>query len=276
MIEVDGVYKSFEHLDLFKSISFSVSAGESLSIIGPGGSGKSTLLKILLGIEPIKQGNVKLLHTDMVHASEQEKQTCLRKVGVAFQQGALFDFMTVKENIQFAIDNMTKMTSKAKETRIKELLYAIKLPNTGNLFPHELSGGMKRRIGIARALATDPIVGFFDEPSSGLDPVTSSIILEMIQSLGREREENTLIIFTSSVEIAIRFASRIILLKDGQIEADGSWQDILLSGSQWAQHFLGTRLIGIDIEYARQLKLPEAFIKQHWTGVKNLKQLPLL
>lgn len=259
MLQVDGVWKTFAGLPLFENISFSVSEGEAVSIMGAGGSGKSTLLKLILGLEPVDEGAIHLLNTNMTQASDQEKENCLRKVGVAFQQGALFDSMTVADNIRFAIDHMTKMTIKDREQRIKELLLAVKLPNTASLYPHELSGGMKRRIGIARALAIDPVVGFFDEPSSGLDPVTSSIIIEMIHSLGRKREKNTLLIFTSSVELAIRFAPRMILLKDGQIEADDNWKNILLNGSDWAQHFLGTRLVGIDMDYARQLDLPQEF-----------------
>ncbi len=132
------------------------------------------------------------------------------------------------------------------------------------MYPHELSGGMKRRIGIARALATNPQLSIFDEPTSGLDPVTSTIILNMIHELGGKDPQNAMVIATSSVEIAIRFAERVILLNEGNLVGDGPWKDLLLSGSDWVRHFLSVRLIGIDIDYARELQLPDAFLRQHW------------
>ena len=132
------------------------------------------------------------------------------------------------------------------------------------MFPYELSGGMKRRVGIARALCTNPKLAIFDEPTSGLDPVTSTIILNMIQELSEKEKNNTQLVSTSSVEVSIRFADRTIILNDQKIIADNSWKDLLLNGSDWVRNFLSIRLIGIDIDYARELELPEAFIKEHW------------
>src|SRR5688500_9053652 len=123
---------------------------------------------------------------------------------MAFQQGGLFDFMTVEENLVFAMEHMTDMKSQEMSQKIDALLKTVKLTRTRRMFPHELSGGMKRRIGIARALATDPVVSIFDEPTSGLDPVTSTIILNMIHELGVQKDEGAQLVATSSVEIAIR------------------------------------------------------------------------
>ena len=123
---------------------------------------------------------------------------------------------------------------------------------------------MKRRVGVARALCTDPEIAFFDEPTSGLDPVTSTIILNMIIDLSRKKK-SSLIVFTSNVEIAIRFSERLLLLKDGEIIADGSWKELLLSEDKWIHEFLSSRLIGLDIEYVRDLKLPEKFISRYWS-----------
>ena len=249
-----------------KNISFKIEPGERVSLLGPGGCGKSTILKILLGLTPPDSGHVELLGTDMVEASEEEKIVTLRKVGMAFQQGALFDFMTVEENITFAMENMTNLSKNEMSDKIDQLLSIVKLERTRKMFPHELSGGMKRRIGIARALATDPVVSIFDEPTSGLDPVTSTIILNMIHELGGKSDESAALVSTSSVEIAIRFAERVILIDKGEVVADDSWKKLIVEGSDWVKHFLSLRLIGIDIAYAKELGLPEAFIREHWAN----------
>ena len=172
--------------------------------------------------------------------------------------------MTVEENLNFAMIHMTEKDEPTRMETIKKLLSSVKLPGTEKLYPHELSGGMKRRVGIARALATDPLVALFDEPTSGLDPVTSTIILEMISNLATQKEGITLLVATSNVEIAIRFADRIIIVHNGKVIADGPWRSLLIEGSDWVKHFLSVRLIGLDLEYARALNLPDEFIEKHW------------
>jgi phospholipid/cholesterol/gamma-HCH transport system ATP-binding protein len=264
VMTLEAVSKSYDKIPVLKNISFRIKPGERVSLLGPGGCGKSTILKILLGLMPPDQGTVQLMDRDMVAASEREKQETLRKVGMAFQQGGLFDFMTVEENLLFAMENMTEMSKEQMSQKIDALLKTVKLTRTRRMFPHELSGGMKRRIGIARALATDPVVSIFDEPTSGLDPVTSTIILNMIHELGAQTEIGAQLVATSSVEIAIRFAERLILVNEGEVVADGLWKDLIQNSNDWVKHFLSVRLIGIDIEYARELGLPDAFIRQHW------------
>jgi phospholipid/cholesterol/gamma-HCH transport system ATP-binding protein len=259
-----GVKMTFGGVTLLNDISFEVEAGERVSLVGPGGSGKSTILKILLGLLKPDEGEVRLFDTDMVGSDERARQAVLRRVGMAFQQGALFDFMTVRENLVFAMENMTEMDFAAMDKRLKELLNGVKLGRTENMFPFELSGGMQRRVGIARALCTNPTIAIFDEPTSGLDPVTSTIILNMIFALGGASAETAQIVVTSNVEIGIRFADRILVVNDGRIVADGPWRELLMTGPEWVRHFLGVRFIGLDREYADELKLPPKFIEQHW------------
>jgi len=262
-----SVQKSYDGLNVLTDVSFDVPAGTRVALLGPGGCGKTTLLKILLGLERPDSGSVTLLGTDMVNASDSERRQTLKRVGMAFQQGALFDFMTVRENLLFAMENMTELTPEAMVTKLKDLLAGVKLPATEKMFPYELSGGMQRRIGIARALATDPTVAIFDEPTSGLDPVTSTIVLNMIHDLGRGAgDSGTQLISTSNVEIALRFADRILLLNEGRIVADGSWKQLLVEGDDWVRHFLGVRLIGLDLEYAKGLGLPAEFMRLHWNN----------
>jgi phospholipid/cholesterol/gamma-HCH transport system ATP-binding protein len=259
-----NVALSFGATPLLKDVNFEVKKGERVSLIGPGGCGKSTILKILLGLLQPDQGAVELMGTDMGAADERARQEVLKRVGMAFQQGALFDFMTVRENLLFAMENMTDMSYADMEARIKDLLVGVKLGRTAQMFPYELSGGMQRRVGIARALCTSPIVAIFDEPTSGLDPVTSTIILNMILALAGHAEDNAQMVVTSNVEIGIRFADRLIVVNEGAVVADGPWRDLLLTGPEWVRHFLGVRFIGLDLEYAHELRLPQEFIDKHW------------
>ncbi len=264
MISLAGVKMSFGGVNLLNDITFEIKQGERVSLIGPGGSGKSTILKILLGLLQPDAGEVRLMDLDMRKAKESARQVILRKVGMAFQQGALFDFMTVRENLIFAMENMTELSFPDMEKKLKALLQGVKLGRTENMFPYELSGGMQRRVGIARALCTDPVVAIFDEPTSGLDPVTSTIILNMITALAGGGAETAQMIVTSNVEIGIRFAERLIVVHEGKVVADGPWKELLLKGSDWVRHFLGVRFIGLDLEYAHELKLPQEFIDKHW------------
>jgi phospholipid/cholesterol/gamma-HCH transport system ATP-binding protein len=220
-------------------------------------------MKILLGLTPADQGAARLFDVNMMTASESEKQQLLKQVGVAFQQGALFDYLTVADNLKFAMENMTDFDEARQEKIVTDLLEAVKLTRTRNMYPYELSGGMQRRVGVARALATSPQLAIFDEPTAGLDPVTSTIILNMINRLVDLGDQRSMIVITSSVEIGIRFAERVIVINDGKVLGDGLWKDLLLYGDPWVQNFLGVRLKGIDINYAFELGLPELFIKQH-------------
>lgn len=265
MIRLENVEKSFTGEPLLKNISFSVAPGERISLLGPGGCGKTTVLKLILGLLTADSGVVQLMGRDMgTLKSDTEKRQVLQKVGMAFQQGALFDFMTVRENLFFAMEHMTKFDNAEMDRRVKHLLSSVKIARTENMFPYELSGGMQRRVGIVRALATDPVVAFFDEPTAGLDPVTSTIILNMIRDLAGKTADQALVVATSNVEIAIRFAERVVMINNGEVVADGPWRDLLVDGPEWVQNFLKVRLIGLDEEYAHELNLPDRFIKQHW------------
>jgi phospholipid/cholesterol/gamma-HCH transport system ATP-binding protein len=156
------------------------------------------------------------------------------------------------------------MSTEQMDGRVRELLDGVKLGRTAGMYPFELSGGMQRRVGIARALCTQPQMAIFDEPTSGLDPVTSTIILNMILALSGSGQDHAQLIVTSNVEIGIRFADRLIVLNEGRVVADGPWRELLMSGPNWVRHFLGVRFIGLDLDYAYELKLPQAFIDAHW------------
>ena len=264
MINLSSIRKAYSGQELLKNISIHVADGERVSIIGPGGCGKTTVLKILLGLVKPDSGDVNIMGKNLLTISDAEIEELMKKVGMAFQQGGLFDFMTVKENLFFAMENMTTLSQKEMDEKVDVLLEGVKLARTKDMYPHELSGGMARRVGIARALCTDPMVAIFDEPTSGLDPVTSTIILNMISDLAQNNEKRTLLISTSNVEIAIRFAKRVIVIKDGLVIADGDWKKLIIEGEEWVKNFLGVRFIGLDLDYAKELDLPQEFIDQHW------------
>ncbi len=263
MIHLADVEKSFHNEQVLKGISLEIGAGERVSLIGAGGCGKTVILKIILGLLSPDAGVVEVMQVPVKDTNDPQWTEALKKVGIAFQQGGLFDFMTVRQNLLFAMHRMTDFPRERMEEKITFLLDKTKLPNASEMFPHELSGGMQRRVGIARALSTEPVVAIFDDPTAGLDPVTSTIIINMIHDLC-SNPESALLIATSNVETAIRFAHRIIVVNEGQVIADGDWRELLLRGPAWVKHFISTRLIGISLQAARQLRLPQEFIAQHW------------
>lgn len=264
LISLKNVKISFGSLSVLEDISFTIEPGERVSLVGPGGCGKSTILKIILGLLRPDAGAVQLIGTDMVEAEIPERQAVLKKVGMAFQQGALFDFMTVRENLFFAMEHIGSYSEDLMRQKATSLLESVKLGRTEQMYPYELSGGMQRRVGIARALCTEPDLAIFDEPTAGLDPVTSTIILNMIHSLAGQSSDSSQLVVTSNVEIGIRFAERLIVINEGKVVADGAWKDLLVKGPDWVRHFLGTRFIGLDLDYAKELQLPPAFIAEHW------------
>jgi len=260
-----NVQKNFGNFPILANINMTIFPGERVSIIGPGGCGKSTLVKMILGLIRPTYGDIEIFDRNINKISEQEKFILLKRVGVGFQQSALFDFMTVRDNLRFAMKHMTNFTLDEIKKKIYHLLNKIKLPNIGDLYPYELSGGMRRRVVLARALGTDPILGVFDEPTAGLDPVTSTIILNMILQISKDPQQaKTLVTVTTNVETAIRFASRVLVIRDSQIIADDHWKNLLLNGDKWTRNFLSTRLVGLPIDYVHELNLPEEFIAQNY------------
>jgi len=240
LLRVSDIHKSFDGKPLLSGITFSLGEGERLAVLGPGGCGKSTLLKIILGIVPADSGEVEVLGKNLGSLNREERQALLSQVGMAFQQGALFDFMTVRENILFAMDNMTTFSRLEQEERVSTMLEAVYLPNVGRKLPSELSGGMRRRVGIVRAMVTDPKLVLLDEPTAGLDPVTSTVVIDMIHRLG-EKTQSALLCVTSSVEVAFTFSKNVAILKDGCLVGTGTWQQHHETGDAWVKNFLDLR-----------------------------------
>jgi len=240
MLIVDKIKKSFSNKYIFKEISFKINKKEKISILGPNSSGKSTLLKILAGLVPWDEGNITLFNKDLSQISLLDKQSLYQKLGIAFQHGGLFDFMNVEENILFALKNMTDLKVSEMKDKIVDFLKRVNLNDVLHKFPGELSGGMRRRVCLIRALITKPQLLLLDDPTAGLDPVNTSLVLETIQKL-TEEIQCALLLFTSNVEVAFSASSQVALIKDQGIIGPHTWDELIALQDEWITKFLTGR-----------------------------------
>ena len=221
MIEVKNLYKSYGDKGVLSDINFSVAHGQSVAVVGKSGAGKSVLLRCLIGLVKPDEGTIyvdnKLINT----MNFQQLQSIRSKIGMVFQFGALFDSMTVGENISLALQKLTKLNDDEIQDRLHNSLLAVGMEDTEDLMPAELSGGMKKRVGIARAIAIKPAYLFYDEPTTGLDPVMTDIINRLIRKF-QDTGNVTSVIVTHEMRTVYDVADRIILLHEGNIQYDGS------------------------------------------------------
>lgn len=237
VVVLKDIVKSFNGQRVLDGVSLTVNAGEYMTIIGESSAGKSVLLRIIVGLLKPDSGEVHVLGRDVVKLNEKGRRQLMKDVEMQFQSGALFDSMTVGDNIKFILDEEKSMKEKEKRAIIDELLGNVNLRASINKFPFELSGGMQKRVAVVRALATSPKLALFDEPAAGLDPVTSVRIVKVIKDLVAENEM-TIIVSTTSVHLAKRFSDRFVLLREGRIHVDGTWDDQLENGDEYTRHFL--------------------------------------
>ncbi len=228
-IEVHEVHLAFGEKPVLKGLNLRVARGETVTLLGESGSGKTVLLKVILGLLTPDRGRVRLLGTDIVGASDDVLLPVRARCGVVYQQGALYSGMTVAENIALALKEVLHLRKDEVAERIRESLEAVGLGGTDpRMNPAELSGGMKKRLAVARAVAPRPEVLFYDEPTSGLDPLNSARILGLIQSL-HDRLRVTSIVVTHDVLGACGISDRIVLLSDGRLVFDGTPAEFLAS-----------------------------------------------
>ena len=221
MIEVKNLYKSYNGKEVLTDISLSVSHGQSLAVVGKSGAGKSVLLRCLIGLVKPDNGTIyvdnKLINT----MNFGQLQKIRSSIGMVFQFGALFDSMTVEENISLALQKLTKLNENEIQQRVHNSLEEVDMAGTENLMPSELSGGMKKRVGIARAIAIKPSYLFYDEPTTGLDPVMTDSINRLIRKF-QDTGEVTSVIITHEMRTVYDVADRVLLLHEGRIQYDGS------------------------------------------------------
>lgn len=237
MIEVQDVYKSFGDNEVLKGISAQFEPGKISLIIGGSGSGKSTLLKCMVGLHKPDSGRVIYDNIEFTRLSFQEKIPIRKDIGMLFQNSALFDSMTVEENIIFPLEMFSEMTKNEKIDRANFCLERVNLEGTNKLFPAELSGGMKKRVGIARAISMNPKFLFCDEPNSGLDPQTSILIDELIQELTVEFNSTTVIV-THDMSSVMGIGDYIIFLHNGIKAWEGSNKEIAHSDIKELNEFV--------------------------------------
>ena len=221
MIEVKNLYKSFDEKGVLSDINFSLQRGQAVAIVGKSGAGKSVLLKCLIGLLKPDEGTIYVDNKLINSMSFSQLQEIRASIGMVFQFGALFDSLTVRDNISLALRKLTKLSEDEIQERVINSLESVDMANTEDLMPAELSGGMKKRVGIARAIAIKPSYLFYDEPTTGLDPVMTDSINRLICKF-QSTEKVTSVIITHEMRTVYDVADRVILLHDGKIRFDGN------------------------------------------------------
>jgi phospholipid/cholesterol/gamma-HCH transport system ATP-binding protein len=226
MIEIENISKKFGSTEVLKSISGEFYQGKTNLIIGASGTGKSVLLKCIVGLIQPDEGSVFYDKRDFTNANKELKTDIRREIGMLFQGVALFDSMTVGENVRFPLDILTTMPEDEKEERVNKCLEQVDLPNVAHQMPSELSGGMKKRVGIARAIVNDARYLFCDEPNSGLDPQTSIVIDELIQNITEELNTTTIVV-THDMNSVLGIGQHVLFLHKGEKVWEGNQDNIM-------------------------------------------------
>lgn len=242
MLRTEDLHKRFGSKVVLDGVSLSVAKGESLVIVGPSGCGKSVLLKHLIGLVQPDSGSVFVDGSDFWKQSGVGRNTLRKKFGMSFQEGALFDSMSVADNVAFPLRRSKRSPAEVR-ARVEECLEIVRLPDVGKKRPSELSGGMRRRVGFARAIAHQPEVLLFDEPNTGLDPIMTDIIDEVILEL-RERLKATIVTITHHMPSARKIGDRVALLFGGHIVYDSSPEEFLRAGDPAVRQFVEGRAEG--------------------------------
>lgn len=222
VIEISDLKKSFGEQHVLNNISLQLLTGENLVVLGKSGSGKSVLIKCIVRLLVPDSGTIKVLGEDVGGLNDNALRVLRMKIGFLFQSGALYDSMTVGQNIEFPLRRIKKgITRKDTEDKVKEVLEQVGLPDTADKMPSQLSGGMRKRISLARTIVVDPAILLYDEPTTGLDPATSAEISALINDIQIKYKTSSIII-THDIACARITADRLIMLKDGEVFKDGT------------------------------------------------------
>ena len=225
VINIENLQKSFGSLDVLKEISLQLYKGENLVVLGKSGTGKSVLIKCIVRLLDSNSGKINVLGEEVNSLKKSEMDELRKKIGFLFQSGALYDSMTVRQNLEFPLRRIRKDLSETEiENKVKEALENVGLPDAIDKIPSELSGGMRKRISLARTIIVDPAIMLYDEPTTGLDPVTSHEISVLINDIQKKYKTSSIII-THDIECAKTVADRIIMLKEGTIYKEGNLED---------------------------------------------------
>lgn len=244
IIALEDVWKSFGGREVLRGLDFDVMPGESFVIVGGSGTGKSVTLKHIIGLLKPDRGRILIAGYDIAHLrNEEELNGVRRNFGMSFQEGALFDSMTVFENIAFPLRRHTRMSEEEIRFRVRECLEDVHLRGVENKRPAELSGGMRRRVGFARAISLKPEILLFDEPTTGLDPVISDVIAELIVEMDQKLHTTTVTI-THDMKVAFKIADKVAMLCNGRIIEQGTPEEFQASSNPIVQQFIEGRAEG--------------------------------
>ena len=254
MIEIKNITKAFDERVILKNISAVFETGKCNLIIGASGSGKSVLTKVMVGLFEPNDGDVIFDGVSITSLEQNMRKELRQQIGMLFQGSALFDSMTVEENILFPLDMFTKLTAKEKRYRADEVLARVNLVDAHKKFPSEISGGMKKRVGIARAIVLNPKYLFCDEPNSGLDPQTSLVIDKLIREITTEFNITTLVV-THDMNSVMEIGDYILYLHKGEKQWEGSNKDIIFSKNELLNSFI---FASDFLQDAKQMRMMEA------------------
>jgi phospholipid/cholesterol/gamma-HCH transport system ATP-binding protein len=243
VISLQHLYKSFGGKPVLRDMSIDVDQGESLVIVGGSGTGKSVTLKHIIGLLKPDKGRVMVVDEDVTAMKDVELNKFRRHFGMSFQEGALFDSMSVFENVAFPLRRHTKMSEAEIRARVEECLEDVHLHNVEKKRPSELSGGMRRRVGFARAISLEPDILLFDEPTTGLDPVISDVIADLIVEMDQKLGTTTVTI-THDMKVAFKIADRVAMLHEGHIIAEGTPEQFQASNNPIVEQFIEGRAQG--------------------------------
>jgi phospholipid/cholesterol/gamma-HCH transport system ATP-binding protein len=238
VIEIQNLVKAFGDQEVLKGISLQLFQGENLVVLGKSGSGKSVLIKCIIGLLQPDSGSIRVFGKEIKDLTERELNEMRQKIGFLFQSGALYDSMTVQQNLAFPLKRILKgLSTKETDDKIKEVLANVGLSDSLYKMPSQLSGGMRKRISLARTIVVNPSIMLYDEPTTGLDPITSDEISELINDV-REKYKTSSIIITHDIKCARKTANRVIMIKDGVIYKEAKPEDFENSTDPFIQSFL--------------------------------------
>ncbi|NDP26674.1 MAG: ATP-binding cassette domain-containing protein [Flavobacterium sp.] len=237
IIAIKSLYKSFGENAILKGVNLTVNKGENLVILGRSGSGKSVTIKCLVGLVKADEGQIEIFDEEITNLNDEDLNKIRTRIGFMFQNGALYDSMSVRQNLRFTLKHHTRNLSESEiESKIDEALDSVGLKEAIDKMPAELSGGMEKRIALARAIIVNPEIILYDEPTSGLDTITSREISELISSVQKKYKTSSIII-THDMECAKTTGNRILILKEGLINAEGTYAELEKSDDQWVRSF---------------------------------------
>jgi phospholipid/cholesterol/gamma-HCH transport system ATP-binding protein len=237
MIKVNNISKSFSNNKVLQDISINFDEGKTNLIIGRSGSGKTVLVKCIIGLHEVDEGDILYHGRNLVEMDLKQRQSLRREMGKLFQGSALFDSLSVEENIKFPLDMFTSLTEKEKINRVNFCLERVSLENINHLYPAELSGGMQKRVAIARAIVQNPKYLFCDEPNSGLDPITAIVIDNLISDITHEYNMTT-IINTHDMNSVMEIGEKVVFIHNGEKAWEGTSDDILNTSHEALNDFV--------------------------------------